>query len=41
MQDGDFKAASYNLNKMWEIMLKHEAKNPNFYYNTAKLFTSI
>ena len=41
MQDGDFKAAVYNLNKMWEIMLKVEPKNPNLYYNTAKLFTSI
>ena len=41
MNDGDFKAASYNLNKMWEIMINAEPKNPNLYYNTAKLFTSI
>ena len=41
MQDGDFKAAVYNLNKMWEIMLQVEPKNPELYYNTEKLFTSI
>ena len=41
MQDGDFKAAVYNLNKMMEIMMQVEPKNPNLYYNTAKLFTSI
>ena len=41
MQDGDFKAAVYNLNKMVEIMMQVEPKNPNLYFNTAKLFTSI
>ena len=41
MQDGDFKAAVYNLNKMLEIMFEVEPKNPNLYYNTSKLFTSI
>ena len=41
MQDGDFKNAAYNLNKMWELMTEVEPKNPNLYYNTAKLFTSI
>ena len=41
MQDGDFKAAVYNLNKMWEIMLQEEPKNPDLYYSTEKLFTSI
>ena len=41
MQDGDFKTAIYNLNKMLEIMLDVEPKNPNLYYNSAKLFESI
>ena len=41
MQDGDFKTAIYNLNKMLEIMFEAEPKNPNLYYNSAQLFTSI
>ena len=41
MQDGDFKAAVYNLNKMWELMVEIEPKNPNLYYSTSQLFTSI
>ena len=38
MQDGDFKQAQYNLEKMWDLMLKDEPKNPDLYYITAKLF---
>ena len=41
MQDGDFKTAIYNLNKMLEIMFEAEPKNPNLYYNSAQLFASI
>ena len=41
MHDGDFKAAVYNLSKMWEIILRVEPKNPNLYYKIAKLFESI
>ena len=41
MQDGDFKSASYNLNKMWEIMQQVEQKNHNLFYITALLFESI
>ena len=38
-QDGDFKTALYNLNKMWDLMLKTEPKNPELYYQTGKLFS--
>ena len=41
MQDGDFKSAAYNLNKMWEIMQDIEQKNNNLFYITGKLFESI
>ena len=41
MQDGDFKSAAYNLNKMWEIMQDVEQKNNNLFYITGKLFESI
>ena len=41
MQDGDFKSASYNLNKMWEIMQEMEPKNHNLFYSVSKLFESI
>ena len=41
MQDGDFKSAAYNLNKMWEIMQVIEQKNNNLFYITGKLFESI
>ena len=41
MQDGDFKTATYNLNKMWEIMQEAEQKNHFLFYITAKLFESI
>ena len=41
MQDGDFKSAAYNLNKMWEIMQDIEQKNNYLFYITGKLFESI
>ena len=41
MQEGDFKSATYNLNKMWEIMQEAEQKNHKLFFITGKLFESI
>ena len=41
VHEGDFKAAILSIEKMWEMMLKQEIKNPDLYYQTSMLFARI
>ncbi len=41
IHEGDFKASILSIDKMWELMVKQEAKNPELYYQTAMLFARI
>jgi hypothetical protein len=39
--EGDFNAASANIDKMWEALIQQEPKNPELYYKNAQLFARI
>jgi tetratricopeptide (TPR) repeat protein len=39
--NGDFSSSLINLDKMWDLMISQEPKNPDLYYNNAQLFSRI
>lgn len=41
LNDGDFKLAISELDKLWNMIINQEPSNPDLYYSTAKLFSRI
>jgi Flp pilus assembly protein TadD len=41
LNEGDFINALVNINKMWELLITQEPKNPELYYHNAMLFSRI
>ncbi len=41
IHDGDYITAFINIEKMWDLMISQEPKNPDLYFKTAQLFSRI
>jgi tetratricopeptide (TPR) repeat protein len=41
LNEGDFENAIGNINKMWDLLITQEPKNPELYYHNAMLFARI
>jgi tetratricopeptide (TPR) repeat protein len=41
ISEGNFKQALTNIDKMWELLITQEPKNPELYYSNAQLFSRI
>jgi tetratricopeptide (TPR) repeat protein len=41
INDGDYYSAVTNIDKMWELLLAQEPKNPELYFSCAQLFSRI
>jgi tetratricopeptide (TPR) repeat protein len=41
INDGDYYSALTNIDKMWELLLSQEPKNPELYFSCAQLFSRI
>jgi tetratricopeptide (TPR) repeat protein len=41
INEGDFQNAYTNIEKMWDLLIFQEPKNPELYYSTAQLFSRI
>jgi tetratricopeptide (TPR) repeat protein len=39
--EGDYTAASTNIDKMWEALIAQEPKNPELYYKNSQVFARI
>jgi tetratricopeptide (TPR) repeat protein len=41
LSEGNFSQALFNIEKMWDLLIQQEPKNPELYYNNALLFSRI
>lgn len=41
IHEGNYQTAFSNLEKMWDLLISQEPKNPELYYNTCRLFSKI